>query len=76
MNDHLLCHTERRDYSCTICGTLFKAVASLKRHMKKHHDKSEQENGMQPDMMRDEVKDVILGPIVTEELISHNVRML
>lgn len=28
--------TEKRDFSCTICGTVFKAKQSLKRHMKKH----------------------------------------
>lgn len=73
MNDHLLCHSERRDFSCTICGTLFKAIASLKRHMKKHHNKMEQENGERESVVMsevNEVRDAILAPIITEEVIS------
>lgn len=36
LREHLLCHTEKREFSCNQCGTVFKAKASLKRHMKKH----------------------------------------
>ena len=57
MAEHMLVHTDERNYECGICETKFKAKMSMKRHMKQHERRSElEENPIRPTKIKNVIE--------------------